>query len=195
MLGALLSCCAPGERILLIEDAPELVVAHDHVVRLLCRTANVENAGAVGPAELVRQALRMRPDRVVVGEFRGAEFAELLAALNTGHDGGAATIHANAVADVPARFAALGAMAGLPTSAVQAQVASAFNVVIQLRRGGDGVRRIHEIAVLDRTGPPGSERAAYVLATVWNRLGVGAGAAILRRLLIERDVRLPRLLQ
>lgn len=192
LLGALLSSCAPGERVVLIEDAPELVLDHGHLVRLLCRTANVEGAGAVGPAELVRQALRMRPDRLVVGEFRGAEFAELLAALNTGHEGGAATVHANAIVDVPARFAALGSLAGLSAPAVQAQVASAFQIVIQLRRGRDGVRRVAEIAVLEAAG---SARADYVLTPVWSRFGLGDGRITLRQWLTERDAPLPRLVQ
>ena len=86
------------------QDAAEIVTRHPHVVRLVARPPNVEGAGAVGLAELVRQSLRMRPDRVVVGEFRGAEIAELLAALNTGHTGGAATVHANTITDIPARL-------------------------------------------------------------------------------------------
>ena len=105
LLGALLGEVGPAERLLVIEDAPELVVAHPHLVRLVTRPANVEGAGEVGLRELVRQALRMRPDRLVVGEFRGAEMVELLVALNTGHEGSAATLHANSAADVPARFA------------------------------------------------------------------------------------------
>ena len=135
LLGALLGAVPATERVLVIEDAPELVVAHPHVVRLVSRGANVEGAGAVGLRELVRQALRMRPDRLVVGEFRGAEMVELLVALNTGHEGSAATLHANSAADVPARFAALGALAGLPAPAVTSLVASAIDVVVHLRRG------------------------------------------------------------
>lgn len=150
LLGALLSGIPPGERVLIIEDAPELVVQHPHVIRLASRGANVEGAGEVGLRELVRQALRMRPDRLVVGEFRGAELVELLVALNTGHEGGAATLHANSAADVPSRFAALGALAGLPAAAMTSLVASALDLVVHLRRGRDGQRRVVELAVLDR---------------------------------------------
>jgi pilus assembly protein CpaF len=150
LLGALLGTVPSRDRIVLIEDAPELVITHPHVVRLVTRAANVEGAGAVGQRELVRQALRMRPDRLVVGEFRGAEMVELLVALNTGHDGGAATLHANSAADVPARFMALGALAGLPAFAVTSLVASAIDVVVHLRRRADGRRVVSEIGLLDR---------------------------------------------
>jgi pilus assembly protein CpaF len=152
LLGALLGTVPVAERVVLIEDAPELVVAHPHVVRLVTRGVNVEGAGAVGQRELVRQALRMRPDRLVVGEFRGAEMIELLVALNTGHEGGAATLHANSAADVPARFAALGALAGLPSPAVTSLVASALAVVVHLRRGPDARRVVAEIGLLTRSG-------------------------------------------
>jgi pilus assembly protein CpaF len=152
LLGALLGTAAPGERLLLIEDAPELVVAHPHVLRLVARAANVEGAGAVGQRELVRQALRMRPDRLIVGEFRGAEMVELIVALNTGHEGCAATVHANSAADVPARFVALGALAGLPAAAVAGLVASAVDVVVHLRRGREGRRAVAEIGLLARSG-------------------------------------------
>jgi pilus assembly protein CpaF len=152
LLGVLLGTAPAGERLVLIEDAPELVVAHPHVVRLVTRSANVEGAGAVGQRELVRQALRMRPDRLVVGEFRGAEMIELIVALNTGHEGCAATLHANSAADVPARFVALGALAGLPAAAVASLVASAVDVVVHLRRGRDGRRTVGEIGLLGPVG-------------------------------------------
>jgi pilus assembly protein CpaF len=152
LLGALLGEAAHADRLVLIEDAAELVVRHPHVVRLGTRAANVEGAGAVGVRELVRQALRMRPDRLVVGEFRGAEMIELLVALNTGHDGGAATMHANSAADAPARFAALGALAGLPTPAVTSLVSSAIDVIVHLRRRRDGRRHVAEIGALRRVG-------------------------------------------
>jgi len=153
LLGALLGAVAPGERIVVIEDARELVVTHPHVVRLVTRSANVEGAGAVGLRELVRQALRMRPDRLVVGEFRGAEMVELLVAMNTGHEGSAATLHANSAADVPARFEALGALVGLPAPAVTSLVASAVDVVVHLRRAPAGRREVAEVAELGRAGP------------------------------------------
>ncbi len=115
LLSALLTLVDAGDRLLLVEDAPELAPEHPHVVRLASRPANLEGAGAVTLRDLVRQALRMRPDRVVVGEVRGAEVVDLLAALNTGHEGGCGTVHANSAADVPARLEALAAVAGLST--------------------------------------------------------------------------------
>jgi pilus assembly protein CpaF len=181
LLGALLSTVPPDERVLLIEDAPELVVGHPHVVRLVARGANVEGAGAVGLRELVRQALRMRPDRLVVGEFRGAEMVELLVALNTGHEGSAATLHANSAADVPARFAALGALAGLPGPAMTSLVASAIDVVVHLRRGRDARRTVAEIALLARAGDE------LVVEPAWSAMrGDQPAADRLRRLLAAR---------
>jgi pilus assembly protein CpaF len=119
------------------------------VVRLLTRKRNVEGSGEVALPELVRQALRMRPDRIVLGECRGAEVREVLTALNTGHEGGWATLHANTAADVPARLEALAALAGMDRSAVAAQVASAVDAVVHLRRVGDR-RRLAEIGVVER---------------------------------------------
>src|SRR5699024_10027300 len=110
----------------------------------------VEGAGAVAMRDLVRQALRMRPDRLIVGEVRGAEVVELLAALNTGHEGGCGTVHANSAVDLPARMEALGVAAGLGREAVHSQLASALDAVVHLRRGRDGVRRLVEIATLAR---------------------------------------------
>ncbi|MCW2604289.1 MAG: pilus assembly protein CpaF [Pseudonocardiales bacterium] len=162
VLGALLGLVAPTERIVIVEDAPELRPAHPHVVSLRTRAANIEGAGAIGPAELVRQALRMRPDRLVVGEFRGGEAMELLAALNTGHEGAAATIHANSAAAVPARFEALGALAGIDRAAVHSQLIAAIEVVLHLRRDPAGRRRLHEIGVLERGGD------GLEVVTVWS---------------------------
>jgi pilus assembly protein CpaF len=161
LLGALLGCVPAAERLVVIEDARELVTSHPHVVRLVTRAPNVEGAGTVGLRELVRQALRMRPDRLVVGEFRGPEMVELLVALNTGHEGGAATLHANAAVDVPARLAALGALGGLSRAAVTSQVASALDVVVHLRRGASGRRRVAEIGLLERAGDELTESPAW----------------------------------
>jgi pilus assembly protein CpaF len=149
LLGAMLQAVEPTERIVLVEDVRELSVRHPHVVRLQGRQANVEGRGEVTLTTLVRQSLRMRPDRLVVGEVRGAEVREMMAALNTGHEGGASTLHANATADVPSRFEALGALAGLPADAVHAQLASAIRVVVHLARQG-GARAVHEIGVVRR---------------------------------------------
>lgn len=139
LLASVLSLVPVSERIVCIEEAVELVPDHPHVVHLVARRPNVEGAGEVGPAALVRHALRMRPDRIVLGEARGAEVREVLTALNTGHQGGWTTVHANAVGDLPARLEALGALAGLDRAAVAAQATSALDAVVHLRR--DGSRR------------------------------------------------------
>jgi pilus assembly protein CpaF len=144
LLSAILSSAPTTERIVAIEDVAELRVAHPHFVSLEARQANLEGAGEVGLQRLVREALRMRPDRLVLGECRGAEIRELLAALNTGHDGGAGTLHANSLADVPARLEALGALADMSTTAVARQTVSAIDAVLHLRRD-HGVRRLAEV--------------------------------------------------
>lgn len=151
LLSALLGAVDPAERLVICEDAAELTPQHPHVVRLLTRPPNVEGCGVVSLRDLVRQALRMRPDRLVVGEVRGPEVADLLAALNTGHDGGCGTLHANRPAEVPARLEALGVAAGLNRHAVHSQAAAAVAVVLHLRRTPSG-RRLEEIGVLRRAG-------------------------------------------
>ncbi|MDR8407648.1 TadA family conjugal transfer-associated ATPase [Nonomuraea sp. 3-1Str] len=164
LLSALLSLADPRERLLLVEDSAELRPLHPHVVRLESRPANLEGAGGVGLRDLVRQALRMRPDRVVVGEVRGAEMVDLLAALNTGHEGGCGTLHANTAADVPPRLEALGCAAGLTREAVHSQLAAALDVVVHLTRGRtDGRRRVAEICLLSRT-PAGLVEAVPALS-------------------------------
>ncbi|MGW7050551.1 TadA family conjugal transfer-associated ATPase [Streptomyces sp. NPDC054887] len=150
LLSTLLGLVGERERIVLAEDSAELRPDHPHVVRLESRPANQEGAGQVTLRDLVRQALRMRPDRLVVGEVRGAEVTELLAALNTGHEGGCGTVHANAATDVPARLEALGAAAGLDRAALHSQLAAALAVVVHLARDRDGARRVAEIHVLER---------------------------------------------
>jgi len=151
LLSALLSLVDPADRVLLVEDAGELAPAHPHVVRLEARPANLEGAGAVTLRDLVRQALRMRPDRLVVGEVRGAEVVDLLAALNTGHEGGCGTLHANSAGDVPARLEALAGVAGLGREALHSQLASGLRLVVHLVRApGGGARRVAEVSVLAR---------------------------------------------
>lgn len=163
MLSAMLSLAGPAERLLLVEDSAELQPLHPHVVRLEARPPNLEGAGGVGLRDLVRQALRMRPDRLVVGEVRGAEVVDLLAALNTGHEGGCGTLHANNAADVPARLEALACAAGLSREAVHSQIAAALEIVIHLvREVGGGRRRVSEICVLER-GSSGLVTAAPAL--------------------------------
>jgi len=140
LLAALLGAADPTDRIIAIEDVAELRIAHPQVITLEARQANLEGAGALGLERLLREALRMRPDRLVVGECRGAEIRELLAALNTGHDGGAGTLHANSLEDVPARIEALGALAGMSPEAVARQTISAIGAVLHLERRREGRR-------------------------------------------------------
>ncbi|MBF4514027.1 TadA family conjugal transfer-associated ATPase [Plantibacter sp. VKM Ac-2885] len=134
LLGALLGLASPAERLVVIEDVAELRILHPHVVALQSRQANLEGAGGIDLERLLREALRMRPDRLVLGECRGPEVRELLSALNTGHDGGAGTLHANSVTDVPARLEALGALAGMSQEAVARQATSAIGLVVHLAR-------------------------------------------------------------
>jgi len=148
LLSALLAEVPSEQRILTIEDVAELQVAHPHVVGLEARQPNLEGRGGVDLAQLLRQALRMRPDRIVLGECRGAELRELLAALNTGHAGSAGTMHVNRLEDVPARLLALGAVAGLNAEALGMQAAAAFDLLIHSARGRDGRRRVDQVARL-----------------------------------------------
>lgn len=149
LLSALLSLVDVRDRILLVEDSGELAPAHPHVVRLEARPANTEGAGEVSLRALVRESLRMRPDRVVVGEVRGGEVVDLLAALNTGHEGGCGTLHANSARDVPARLEALAVVTGMSREALHSQLASGLRVVVHLSRAA-GRRRIAEICLLQR---------------------------------------------
>lgn len=142
LLSALLGLVPSDERIVTIEDLAELSPVHPHHVALEARQANAEGAGAIGLDELLRQALRMRPDRLVLGECRGPEVATLLSALNTGHDGGAGTMHASRLEDVAARLEALGALAGLAPAALARQAVAALDLVVHLERGPAGIHRI-----------------------------------------------------
>ncbi|QDW30797.1 TadA family conjugal transfer-associated ATPase [Arthrobacter sp. KBS0702] len=151
LLATLLGLCRPGERLVLIEDAAELNPVHPHVVSLESRHSNLEGGGAVDLGELVRQALRMRPDRLVVGECRGAEVRELLSAMNTGHTGAGGTIHANTAAAVPARLTALGALAGMGPDAVRLQAASALDAVVHLERTRQG-RQVASVGLVGENG-------------------------------------------
>ncbi len=177
LLAAMLHEAPPQERIVVVEDVLELSVDHPHVVHLQSRHANSEGAGTVDLTALVRQSLRMRPDRIVLGECRGGEIRELLQALNTGHDGGCGTVHANTARDVPARLEALGALGGLDRASLAAQVASALEVVVHLGRR-DGVRVLEEIAVL-RRGDDGTLTATTALRTHGDGLREGPAAEAL----------------
>ena len=185
LLGAMLALVPPTERIVIVEDTTELAPAHPHAISLQSRQSNVEGTGEVGLRDLVRHALRMRPDRLVVGECRGAEVVELLGALNSGHEGGATTVHANAAADVPARFEALGLLAGVPRTALQAQLAAGLAVVLQLVRLGP-VRSLHEVSLLL------TDDQQIRSVTAWHRdRGNGPAADRLARLLADRGVHPP----
>lgn len=189
LLAALLGRVGADERIVIVEDATELTPDHPHIVALQSRPSNVEGAGAVGLRELVRQALRMRPDRLVVGECRGAEIVDVLGALNTGHDGGAATLHANAATDVPARLEALGLLGGIGREALHAQVVAGLQVVLHLRRRG-GHRMLAEMCLL-RSEPPLSLRTVRA----WGyHGGTGPAGPLLARMLAERGVTPPAVL-
>ena len=151
LLGTLLSLVPESERLVLVEDAIELFPDRSHVVRLLARPANIEGAGAVTLRDLVRQALRMRPDRVVVGEVRGAEVVDLLCALNTGHEGGCGTVHANSPIEVPARLEALAAMGGVDRAAAHSQMAAGLDAIVHVSRVGTR-RIVSQIAEIERGG-------------------------------------------
>lgn len=142
LLSAWLSAADPRDRIVVLEDVAEARIRHPHVVSLETRQPNIEGVGGVGLDRLVREALRMRPDRLVVGECRGAEVREFLAALNTGHRGGAGTLHANGLADVAARLEAVGMLAGLTPAALARQAVSGVDLVAHLSRTPDGARAI-----------------------------------------------------
>lgn len=184
LLAALLARLPAAERLVVVEDASELRPDHPHVVGLEGRPPNAEGAGAVDLRTLVRQALRMRPDRLVVGEVRGGEVVELLAALNTGHEGGCGTLHANSAVDVPARVEALALAAGLGREAAHSQLASAVDVVVHLARGPDGARRVAQVAVPGRD--PAGLVTMDVAVEVSSSFEVGEGPA-LDRLLARLD--------
>ena len=182
MLSMLLGLVPQHERIVIVEDSTELDPDHPHVVSLQARTANIEGAGAISMRDLVRQSLRMRPDRIVVGEVRGAEVVEMLSALNTGHEGGCGTVHANTADDVPARFEALGLTAGLDRDAVHALLAAGIDSVVHVCRDASGQRRVAGIHALCIDGV-GRVRAQTALELSGGRAHPGAGAdAILRRI-------------
>jgi pilus assembly protein CpaF len=152
LLSTLLSLVPARERIVLVEDAAEIRPRHPHVVRLQARPPNAEGSGAIPLEELVRQALRMRPDRLVVGEARGSEVLQLLSALNTGHDGGCSTVHANRLQHLPSRIEALCGQAGLGRAAAHSLLAAAVDAVVHLVRGPDGRRRVAGVGVLTAVG-------------------------------------------
>jgi pilus assembly protein CpaF len=177
LLNTLLSLVPPDQRLVLVEDASELRPEHPHVVGLEARPPNIEGAGEVTLRTLVRQALRMRPDRLVVGEVRGAEVVELLAALNTGHEGGCGTIHANSARDVPARVEALALAAGLGRDAAHSQLLAGVDAVLHLGRDVDGHRVLREVAVPSRRPDGLAEMLTAVSFPGGGQAVTGAGEA------------------
>ena len=165
LLNALSAWIDPVERVVTIEDAAELRLRQPHVVRLESRPASVEGRGEVSIRDLLRNALRMRPDRIVIGEVRGPEALDLLTALNTGHDGALSTVHANSPEDALRRIETLALMAGLglPHDAVREQVARAFDLVVHMARRSDGARQVTEVAEVVRAA------AGVAVRELWRR--------------------------
>lgn len=185
LLASLLGEVPPDQRLLIVEDSRELAPSHPHIVRMESRVANAEGAGQVTLTDLVRQALRMRPDRLILGEVRGAELCDLLMALNTGHEGGCGTVHANSVVDVPARLEALAALGGMSPQTCHAQVTSALRIVVHVKRFEAGLRGVEEIGVVRRT-PQGIEvvsalshhpRTGITHKAGWDELASAIGVA------------------
>lgn len=162
MLSAMLGLIPPSERIVCIEDTAELRPQHPHVISLVSRSRNVEGVGAITMADLLKQALRMRPDRIVLGEIRGGEVVDLLAAMNTGHDGGAGTVHANSIHEVPARLEALGMLGGLDRAGLQSQLLAAVRLVVAMKRTSSG-RVVSELGLVQKS----SENQVEV-STIWS---------------------------
>lgn len=161
VLAALLALVPASERIVIVEDTVELRPDHPHVVRMQSRPPNVEGAGTISLRDLVRQSLRMRPDRLVVGEVRGPEVVDLLMALNTGHEGGCSTVHANSPEDLPARIEALGLTAGVPRDAVHALLGSAIDAVVHVERDRTGRRVVERIETLTQVDGVVRTRAMF----------------------------------
>jgi pilus assembly protein CpaF len=163
LLNALSAAVPPGERIITVEDNAELRLQQPHVVTLEARPANVEGRGEITIRDLVRNSLRMRPDRIIVGEVRGAETLDMLQALNTGHEGSLVTVHANSCDDAIHRLETLASMSDLhvPFEALRDQINSAIHVIVQIDRFADGVRRVGEVAAV-----ASSRRESFRLATV-----------------------------
>jgi pilus assembly protein CpaF len=177
LLNVLSSCIGAAERVVTIEDAAELTLRQRHVVRLETRPANIEGKGAVRQRELVVNALRMRPDRIIVGEVRGPEALDMLQAMNTGHDGSLTTIHANSPRDALYRLDTMVAMANLniPDKAVRQQVASAIEIIVQIARQADGTRKVTAISEIT-----GMERDVITLQDifVFEKMGIGENGVV-----------------
>ena len=180
LLNALSSFIPSRERIVTIEDSAELQLQQPHVVRMECRPPNIEGKGAIRQRELVINALRMRPDRIVVGEVRGGEALDMLQAMNTGHDGSLTTIHANNPRDALARLETMCLMAelNLPVRAIRHQVASAVSLIVQVARLSDGTRRVTQISEVTGLG---EEMIMLQDVFVFDKLGIGANNRVIGR--------------
>ena len=180
LLNVLSGYISDKERILTIEDSAELQLQQEHVVRLECRPPNVEGKGAVRQRELVINALRMRPDRIVVGEVRGEEALDMLQAMNTGHDGSLTTIHANSPRDAVSRLETMALMSNfnLPEKALRQQIASAVTLIVQISRLSDGTRRVTYVSEI--TGMTGDVVAMQDIF-VFEKLGIDASGRVLGR--------------
>jgi pilus assembly protein CpaF len=180
LLNVLSGYVGDAERIVTIEDSAELQLQQEHVVRLECRPPNVEGKGAVRQRELVINALRMRPDRIIVGEVRGEEALDMMQAMNTGHDGSMTTIHANSPRDAVSRLETMGMMASLnlPEKALRQQMASAIALVVQISRMSDGTRRITYVTeITGMTGDIVSMQDIFI----FEKLGIDATGRVLGR--------------
>jgi pilus assembly protein CpaF len=202
MLNVLSSFIPQNERIVTIEDSAELQLQQPHVVRLETRPSNIEGRGEVSQRELVRNSLRMRPDRIVIGEVRGAEALDMLTAMNTGHDGSLTTIHANTARDALGRIENMVSMTGatFPIKAMRQQIASAIDVVIQLERQEDGKRRLVSVQEIN-----GMEGEIITMTEIFSfaRSGIGEHGEVLgdyrpsgmipafRDVLAKRGIELP----
>ena len=180
LLNVLSGYIGDTERIVTIEDSAELQLQQEHMVRLECRPPNVEGNGAVRQRELVINALRMRPDRIIVGEVRGEEALDMLQAMNTGHDGSLTTIHANTPRDAVARLETMALMSNLnlPDRALRQQIASAVAIVVQIARLTDGTRRITHVTEI--TGMTGDVVAMQDIF-VFDKIGIDPGGRVLGR--------------
>jgi pilus assembly protein CpaF len=178
LLNVLSSFIPLHERLITIEDAAELQLQQPHVVRLETRQSNVEGAGAVSQADLLKNTLRMRPDRIIIGEVRGGEALAMLQAMNTGHEGSLTTVHANTCRDALARLETMVLMAGmdLPHRAIREQVASALDLIVQIERAPDGRRRVTSV-----TEVVGMEGEVYLLQELfrWTPRGKGPNGELL----------------
>jgi pilus assembly protein CpaF len=180
LLNVLSGYIGEAERIVTIEDSAELQLRQQHVVRLECRPPNVEGKGAIRQRELVINALRMRPDRIVVGEVRGEEALDMLQAMNTGHDGSLTTIHANTPRDAIARLETMALMANLnlPEAAIRQQIASAVSIIVQISRMSDGKRHITHVTEI--TGMTG-DLVAMQDIFVFEKIGIDPSGRVLGR--------------